>query len=367
MMLVIIAVLAIVLVILLCIYLLNRSAKKADYQAILTYIEENKEKGSCAIGVRKNGQLILAENLQAVLPLASTSKIIIAIAFAKQCGSGILNSGQFVSLGELHNYYIPKTDGNAHSDWLTYLAEEGLLKDNQTTLLEVAKGMMMFSSNANSEYLIDLVGADSLQKTIEELGLKTHEPIFPFVSSLYIPGYMKQQQGMREKKTLVKELKGLSREDYRKLAWEIHTLLKQKGPDMGVPLLLDQVFQEIWSKQFISASAEDYLTVLRMLNEKTMFSLEIQHYLDEVLEDVMKDPGNQVNLIHSGCKGGSTSTVLTNAVYAKDKKGNMTEIVFMASELDPLTSLKLQHGLNDFVLQALYNEKILRCEQTNKR
>nr|WP_255294461.1 hypothetical protein [Bacillus cereus] len=71
----------------------------------------------------------------------------------------------------------------------------------------------------------------------------------------------------------------------------------------------------------------------------------------------MENEHNKKWLLHAGQKGGSTAFVLTNGLYATNKKGDSFEIVFMANELNRIDALKLRKNLNEFNLKTLKNEE----------
>lgn len=71
-------------------------------------------------------------------------------------------------------------------DGKKYLEKTGKITEGAVSLEEVAKGMVKFSSNANAEYLMELLGLDNINRNLQSLSLPAHQPLFPIVSSLYI-------------------------------------------------------------------------------------------------------------------------------------------------------------------------------------
>ena len=43
--------------------------------------------------------------------------------------------------------------------------------------------MIIYSSNANTDYLIDLLGVNNINQRINALGLKQHEEVYPIVGA----------------------------------------------------------------------------------------------------------------------------------------------------------------------------------------
>ena len=145
---------------------------QAGADSLLNFIQQNKSRSS--LFLRKNDTVIAKLNEDKVMPLAGTVKIIVAIEFAKQASHDVFNENERIPLSELNKYYIPNTDANAHPDWLSYERNLGNIINDSVKLIDVARGMMMFSSNANTEYLMDMLGFDNVKNNIRLLGLKQH-------------------------------------------------------------------------------------------------------------------------------------------------------------------------------------------------
>ncbi|RWR08963.1 hypothetical protein [Siminovitchia fortis] len=67
----------------------------------------------------------------------------------------------------------------------------------------------------------------------------------------------------------------------------------------------------------------------------------------EFVLELIKDQAASKNV------GGSTAFVLTNAMYAEDKKGNRTEFAFFANDLGMIEQMQLTRKLNSFQLKIL--------------
>ncbi len=46
--------------------------------------------------------------------------------------------------------------------------------------------MTLFSSNTNTEFLMDLLGLDNITNNNELLGIKNHTRVYPIVASLFM-------------------------------------------------------------------------------------------------------------------------------------------------------------------------------------
>jgi len=332
---------------------------KEDPEYLLNYLKNH---NNSSLTVSRNGQTLTAIRENEMFPLASTVKIIIAIEYAKQCDEGKLDPSKKVSLKELDQYYIPDTDGGAHETWIDYSKEEGEILDGSSTLENVVKGMILFSSNANTEYMMNLLGIDNINKVREEMEMEDHEPLYPSSSAMLIPAYLKNEYPAYSEKQIENKLREMSKEEYIDLSHRIFTSLTNGEKHIYIEKRhTDRSLQKIWSDRLTKSTTAEYAEIMRKLNSKTYFSEGTQERLDAVMEGMMENPRNQEWLKHAGQKGGSTLFVATNAAYATDRDGNSTEIVFFANDLEEVERQKILNNLNRF------NLKILRDEDFRKK
>lgn len=163
------------------------SSNNDDAQYIASFIEEHKDEKNSALLVKRNDKVVYSVNPNVVLPVASTMKLIVALEYTKQVTEGKIDPSSFVSINDINRYYVPNTDGGAQDRWQRYLQKTDKITEGAVSLEEVAKGMVKFSSNANAEYLMEVLGLDNINRNLQSLSLPAHQPLFPIVSSLYIP------------------------------------------------------------------------------------------------------------------------------------------------------------------------------------
>ena len=288
------------------------------------------------------------------MPLASTVKIIVAIEFAKQAAHDIFDENKKIPLGELDKYYLPGTDGDAHPAWINYEKKLGDIINDSAKLIDVARGMIMFSSNANTEYLMDMLGFDNVKSNTRLLGLKQHTTIYPLVASLFL--YQNPRKVSNDK--ILKEIKKMSEEDYARATFYIHNELKNDSAYKKKfrPQDLTIQMQKEWSDRLPASTTKEYAQVCSMLNNRKYFDENTYGILAGVLETIMEKPANKTWLLHAGMKGGSTIFVLTKALYATLKNGTTIEMAYFFNDLTGEENHRLQSWMNDFEIQVLSNE-----------
>ncbi len=318
---------------------LNSNSKS---ESLAKFIRENPARSS--IYYVHNDTVGADVNADRVMPLASTVKTIIAIEYARQAAAGRIDPDERIDTAALAKYYVPGTDGDAHPEWLKSMHQKQLVTEGKVRLEEVAKGMIRFSSNANTEYLMDRLSFDSVNACIGRLGLKSQQPLYPFVSALFISQALKLQQ-----------LKDMPMDKYVAASYAIHERMKNdtsfKRSFRNLPLAV----QRIWSDRLPGGTTREYAGIMKKINSRTFFTETEQKHMDALMEGLLENPKNRAWLSHAGFKGGSTAFVFTMALYATTKKGERTELAYFFNGLTVWEALLLQSAANEFHLKLLTN------------
>jgi D-alanyl-D-alanine carboxypeptidase len=286
-------------------------------------------------------------------PLASTLKIIVAIEFSKQVASGNINPTELIDIADLDLYYLPKTDGDAHPDWKKNAIERNELKNNQVSLQEVAKGMVWFSSNANTEYLMDKLGLDNINANLKELNLTNHGNLFPIVASLFFYSNI-------NKADLKEKISKLTQKDLENEYLALHLKLKadKDGSFKKQIKNRDLEIQKIWSDRLPASTTKEYAALMQKILSGTYYSTTVHKQLDIILQPILElAPTNKTVYDFAYNKGGSTAFVLTMAVGTKTKKGAKTTMAVFFNDLTIDENEQLQALLNTFLVNCTQGDK----------
>lgn len=327
---------------------------KKDPNYVLDYIKEHKNDQTCSLMIKRNGEILAAVNENKKLPLASMAKIVVAVEFAKQVAEGKINPQEQIPVQDLDKYYVPNTDGGAHPAWLENAKIRNAVQNDKLSLEEVARGMIHFSSNANTTYLLERLGLERVNESLKELGLNSHDVFYPYTSSLYMRGYVETELHVPEDQSL-EVLRKMSMDEYRKHALQIHEWMKDEveWKKHNIPLKNDMEFQRIWSDRLVNAAAKDYMSLIGKINNRTEFPKPMQDEIEQIFKGTVEDSIYE----HAGQKGGSTPFVLTKSLYGTDKEGNKVEIVFMSNDLDDMTLKKLTNNIDYFIQDVVTSEE----------
>lgn len=339
---------------------LRKWIQKPDPEYVLNFIAKNPNRSSLTIV--KNGKLHINYQGQQLRPLASTVKIILAIEFAQQAATKDIDPSELIDVKDLNRFYIPGTDGGAHQEWLHSL---DLLTEGKVPLSEVANGMIAFSSNANTEYLMWRLGLERINSNLEKLQLSMHEEIFPIVSYLLIPYEVAKAHHLdifdrNQAKKVLNLVKEMSKEAYKNEANRIHAILSQDSDgkykeQANLAAWHNLGFDQIASRKLVRATTSEYVSIVQKINNTSFFSQEVIDQLQAIMEWPMKNSSNQDRFLHLGGKGGSTAEIVTFALFAEDKQGNKTEIAVFFEDVHGYETVKLSTSLSDFQLAILTN------------
>lgn len=329
---------------------------------VLEHLKENPETSSFYFA--ENNEVKVAYQAEVKRPLASTVKIIIAVEYAMQIEENQLQKDTLVSLDELSTFYLKNSDGGAHEAWVEAMQQAGKVQNNHVTLHDVAKGMITYSSNANTDYLMHVLGIEAINNRINQLGLQQHDDVYPIVGALYISEAIRTDNMSEEE--VIEKLKAMPIDEYRAIAYSFSEKMQSGKFDIRDNTLeLSSKLQKVWSDRLIGASANDYGKLMQLITND-----ELPADAAATMRDLMEWPmeineSNHKYYAHVGAKNGSTMFVLTNAMYVEDLKGNQFELVYLMDNLNILENFLIRKNGNSFEAK-LMSDADFRAEVIQK-
>lgn len=356
------------LFILLVLFEVKRHNRRNE-QHILQFIVRNPSRAS--LYIIENGEKIADLQSGVKRPLASLSKIIVLAEFAEQVAGQQINPDEKVPLSSLNRFYIPGSDGSAHSEWLFDLEEKGLDPKKDITMLEVARGMIQYSSNANTDFLMEKLGLDAINQKIKNWALNDHDDLYPFSSAILMPTYLKDTLRVSMKQ-VASIMKGFSYAEYAAKSIEIFNLLRNDPDGEWIQRLNRRArtrakFQRIWSDKFPSSTVKEYAELLKNIYEGDRLNEEARTVFQDLIQ--LQVPNQQFAI--AAQKGGSSLSILTLAMYYEDLAGNKTEMALFIHDPAGGEQIWLEKKLVLFINQYFTNEQFKRqvikaCHPGNK-
>lgn len=325
--------------------------------SLLNFILKNKERSS--LYMLKNDYEYAKLNEDKLMPLAGTANLIVAVEFAKQAAYNVFGFNARIPLKDIKKYYLPNTDEGAYNKWVSFETRVGNIKNDSVKLIDVARGMIMFNSIANAEYLMEMLGFNNLKNDVRMFGLKQHTLLYPMPSSLFI--YQNPKKLQEDK--LLKQIQSLNDDDYYKAVFSIH---RELNLDSGYkekfrPQDLSLRMQKAWSDRLTASTAKEYAKVVRLINSRLILNDKSYSVLGKLLETIMESPSARTWLKHAGMISGTTNAVFTKVIYATLKDGTKIELAYFFNDLNGRENVKLQSWMNDF------DSKIFRDDSFRKK
>jgi D-alanyl-D-alanine carboxypeptidase len=317
--------------------------------SFLNFIKLNPTRAS--VYISRNDTTIAKLNENTLMPLASTFTMLTAIEFAQQSAHETLNENDYVKLEDIEKFQMPDSSTNADSVWRAYLAAHNEIKNGSVKLVDIARGMIMFGCNANTDYLMDILGFDNVKDNITLLKLKQHTAIFPLAGSMFL--YQIPKKSSEDK--LIKSLNKYSVKTYSMESYYNHVDLRDDStfkasfkPEQFTPAL-----KKMWSEKLPASTTRDYVEIAKVLNNREVLNEDSFFPIGEILEYPMENKAYQAKYKHYGAKTGTTFTIFTHVFYFTAKDGTKLEGAFFFHNLWPTEVERLKEWLSPFKEQLI--------------
>ncbi|WP_169057669.1 serine hydrolase [Bacillus pumilus] len=313
---------------------------------LLTFVTKNKKDVSATM--IENEEVVLDWNGDQKTPLASTMKLMVLFHFVKTVSSGDIKLDEKVALSDIEKFFIDRTDGGAHTYWL-----EVNDFSEHATLLDVAKGMMQFSSNACTDYLIDLLDLERINDQMKQAGLTEHDELMPLTPKLLWPAYVSDHE-----RDAFKQMSDVTDKQYKSLMIEIFNIMKN-DPEHKKALeeklmkkdLLSLRIQSLLTQKMTKSTTNQYAHFMKRLQDELLTTEEKRLFSQIVLGETLKTETDQ----NFWYKGGSTLFVVTAALYRKTDISSISISLFIN---DPKAdnSHWIEEVFNEFILTAAVDQ-----------
>lgn len=270
-------------------------------------------------------------NADEAYPLASTFKIVLLAAYAQEVAAGRLDSGEIVPFSDLETWYLPGTDGGAHPEFLKSLGEGR----STATLDEVVDGMIIYSSNAATDYLLARLDTVDFGNLYRRLGLEETTPPFSILG-LYL-AMNNHEQGSVKVNELAPGSLPAAQAKYAKAfttdpAWRQAELEYVANINNFSPLGAQKWFLSIYG---MGGSARDMAKVmLAAYGHADALTPEAQAIMQRHLQWPQRiNPTNTQQFKILATKGGAWPAILTSAWYAKNQNGEPRILVVLYANM----------------------------------
>lgn len=317
------------------------SSRLKTPEDVLEYIVDHPKDISLVAYEIGNSEKGIFYNSDEKRPLASTIKILVLAEYARQVEQGMISPDELVNLGDIDIYYLPSTDGDAHPNAVKELKEKAYINAaNQVELRRIPWAMIFYSDNAATDYLIERLGRDKLEKITASLQLKNQDVPLPIIGQFlsWSNHTFSNTPAERVKKYQVMPLKEYTDEVYHwTKEWRINQEfrskeIKQIKSRKGLKYKEQEAMAHATN---FGGTARGYAQIMERIYSGSLISPQADGIIREYLEWPMQFPQNQQQLDTFGSKGGSLPGILTEVWYLKSKKVEHARVAALFFEKIP--------------------------------
>ena len=317
---------------------LNARASLADYM-----LDHPDNTAAVAVTIDENGAWVedentLLYNADTPLVMASTMKTVILAAYASAVVDGALDPQEGVPVSAVERYFLPGTDGGAHALGLHSLGyevkEDGFAADPsaQVTLDDLARIMIHYSGNAETDYLLSRLGPERIQTAQDAAGMTPIPIEYTVGVALALFNHEQAAYSLPPMQALVEEVNAsgdraaidrlvdlyLHDEEWR--AAQIAFLDSVKGLEVDTADVW--AYQVTGSQLLPHGTARDYAHLMGLVATGRMISPEVSALMQEKLESIpADDPMRWLFYRRFGAKDGVTAGVLALVSYGEPRRG----------------------------------------------
>ncbi|GAA4840871.1 hypothetical protein GCM10023331_27350 [Algivirga pacifica] len=291
-------------------------------------------------------------------PTGNLYNLFIAIAYAQQAAQRTIEPEAPLDIQNIRQYNLHNPGFDA---WEQYIRIYKKLRGNRIRTKDVAAGMMAFSLDPCSEYLMDQIGINRIEQEITKLPWVPKQTYHYPVSGKVV-GFNPTQVSPEQ---YIRTLPNTSNETFGQMSEEVHQNLQKGYTSIYDSLLInaEQYHKEylmLWYDRAPHYTPEVFLKTLHHINRRTYFSKEVFRPLIYALESTpMKSPEIQRSFSYCGFLSSSTPTSLSIAIYGKTKSGQHVELVCVFQQLSRKEHIDLSALMHDFAFE-LIEEPIFR-------
>lgn len=304
----------------------------AASQEAIDYIIANPD--SVAFACYEGDNAPVLHQADQAFPLASSFKIFVLAEMGRQIDLGLISPDDVVALDAVNAYYLPTTDAGAHDQFLATFTST----TTEVTLGDLADGMIQHSSNAATDYLLDVLGAEGFATLFADLGVQNATVPNFSILGLYLAS-QNQDEGRVAVETyadggFIEAADALENRFLSDPAWhdaEIAALTEQS--DALIAAIQTGDFSELesfynhqvafFSQLGYEGSANDVLAVLDAIYTSDYFSEDSAAFMQRRLNWLLAvNPANQGIYDQLGNKGGSWASIFTGNWYVQPRESD---------------------------------------------
>ncbi|MEY4578298.1 MAG: hypothetical protein RL701_3001 [Pseudomonadota bacterium] len=317
---------------------------------------------SYRIGDEEHGIFLNADRPR---PLASTVKLLALADYAAAVESGELRPDEPVALADWEKYFLPKTDGDAHALTLEQLRTSKAITGDKVQLQDLVYGMIRYSDNAATDYLLARLGRTRLAAAAVRLELGPSEQVPLPLSGLFLSWESTRSTGSPADR--LARYRAQPYAQYADDVWTLAATLRSdaqfgsaererlvSGDGSALTLREQAQFARTLSPK---GTARSYA---RLMAKIAQGELPGSAAMQAELQWPMRAPQLRENFDAFGTKGGSLPSIVTEAIFATPKGTQQKRVCALFFEGMPMAVwLELMHSF----MQQRFEQELLSSDE----
>ncbi len=268
-----------------------------------------------------------SQNENELFPLATTYNLILISAYADQVSNGQIDPTEVIPLADLDRFLLPGTDGGAH-----YALIESLGAGRTSlTMDELARGILVYGSNAAADYLASRLEGIDFSPFFDRMGLTSTRLQGSYLGLyLYLNNHetgLFAEEELTPKELLKEQTRltnlYLSDPDWRD-AERKYTAIRSNNAPLGVQ-------KQVFSQFGMQGSVRELSTILTAIySPPGVMDSGTQNILRSLIEWPNRiNPGKTIEFKTLASAGGAWPGIFANAWYAENARSESTVLVVL--------------------------------------
>ncbi|NME66821.1 hypothetical protein [Flammeovirga aprica] len=249
--------------------------------------------------------------------------------------------------------------------WNDYLTKTRKLLNKKVRMREIVSGIINFGNDANGDYMISRLGADSVKSAVQTFQMYNTTGLFPISSAnIYIhnPYQIPHQE-------FVDKIKNQNANDFRKDAFALFDTLAQDSLGEKIDTFefipgKHKEYASLLSDKMPLGLVSDFNLLMQKINERTLFKGGMEKEWHKTVEaPLMASPIMQERYKHCGRLVYSTVNTVVISMYATFQNGKKAHLTATFEDLTETEHIDLALSINDFGFSLLEDKEYLKKVQ----
>ncbi|WP_281613753.1 hypothetical protein [Flammeovirga sp. SubArs3] len=283
---------------------------------------------------------------------------IYVLEYVRQVNNGNFSPTERVKLDELEKF---DANSNKMKIWHDYLHHNRKLLKEKVRIREVVSGLINFTTDANSDYLMSLLSIDSVQQAVRTFHMHNTTALFP-MSSAIIYAHNPYQE---EENAFVNKLKSENLQEFRQHTFQMFDTLTHDSTGLVKASFQfrpdkHKKYAALLTDRLPLGLVSDYNLLMQKINERSndiFWGDMAEEWKKAVEAPLMSSKVMQEHYKHCGRLVYSTVNSVSITLYGTFKDGKRAQLTATFDDLTETEHIDLALAINDFGFSIFENKE----------